>query len=99
MPVKLFSSEFFRWFFAFGCRFGSAEAESWSVLMYSGMSLSRLETLQSTPPFFQLYFFKRLILEENWLKSRIMLGKAFCGNGFIHLNIAEIHEDDIGGQK
>ena len=24
---------------------------------------------------------------------------AFCGNGFIHLNIAEIHEDDIGGQK
>jgi len=28
-----------------------------------------------------------------------MLGKAFCGNGFIHLNIAEIHEGDIGGQK
>src|SRR2546425_8662261 len=28
-----------------------------------------------------------------------MLGKAFCGNGFIHLNIAEIHEEDIGGQK
>ena len=24
---------------------------------------------------------------------------AFCGNGFIHLNIAEIHEEDIGGQK
>ena len=24
---------------------------------------------------------------------------AFCGNGFIHLNIAEIHEDNIGGQK
>src|SRR6267143_6510598 len=64
-----------------------------------GKSLSRLETLQSTPPFLQLYFFKRLILEENWLKSRIMLGKAFCGNGFIHLNIAEIHEGDIGGQK
>ena len=64
-----------------------------------GMSLSRLETLQSTPPFLQLYFFKRLILEENSSKSRIMLGKAFCGNGFIHLNIAEIHEEDIGGQK
>jgi len=28
-----------------------------------------------------------------------MLGIAFCGNGIIHLNIAEIHEDDIGGQK
>ena len=24
---------------------------------------------------------------------------AFCGNGFIHLNIAENHEDNIGGQK
>ena len=24
---------------------------------------------------------------------------AFCGNGFIHLNIAEIHEEDNGGQK
>ena len=31
--------------------------------------------------------------------SCIMLGKAFCGNGFIHLNIAEIYEGDIGGQK
>jgi len=28
-----------------------------------------------------------------------MLGKAFCGNGFIHLNIAEIREEIIGGQK
>ena len=28
-----------------------------------------------------------------------MLRKAFCGNGIIHLNIAEIHEDNIGGQK
>ena len=25
--------------------------------------------------------------------------KAFCGNGFIHLNIAEFHEGIIGGQK
>ena len=24
---------------------------------------------------------------------------AFCGNGFIHLNIAEIHEEDIGARK
>jgi len=28
-----------------------------------------------------------------------MLGKAFCGKGIIHLNIVEIHEEDIGGQK
>jgi len=31
--------------------------------------------------------------------SCIMLGKAFCGNGIIHLNVAEIHEENIGGQK
>ena len=62
-------------------------------------SLSRLETLQSTPPFFQLYFLKRPILHEFCSKSRIMIGKAFCGNGFIHLNIAEFYEGDIGGQK
>jgi len=64
-----------------------------------GKSLSRLENSQSTPPFLQLYFFKRLILEEDWRNSFIIPGKAFCGNGFIHLNIAEIHEEDIGGQK
>jgi hypothetical protein len=28
-----------------------------------------------------------------------MLGKAFSGNGFIHLSIAEIYEENIGGQK
>ena len=28
-----------------------------------------------------------------------MIGKAFCGNGFIHLNIAEFHEEDIGGPE
>jgi len=38
-------------------------------------------------------------LEENCLKSLEMIGKAFCGNGFIHLNIAEIYEGIIGGQK
>jgi len=62
-------------------------------------SLPRLETLQSTPPFLQLYFLRRLILEENCSKSRVSVGKAFCGNGIIHLNIAEIHEEIIGGQK
>ena len=64
-----------------------------------GKSLSRLETLQSTPPFLQLYFLRRLKTGEISPRSRIMLGKAFCGNGFIHLNIAEIYEGDIGGQK
>ena len=28
-----------------------------------------------------------------------MSRRAFCGNRFIHLNIAEIHEEGIGGQK
>ncbi len=32
-----------------------------------GMSLSRLETLQSTPPFLQLNFLLRLILGDEWL--------------------------------
>ena len=65
-----------------------------------GKSLSRLETSRATPPLFlQLYFLRRLILGEIYHNSCIMLGKAFCGNGFIHLNIAEIHEEDIGGQK
>jgi len=41
----------------------------------------------------------RLKMDEIMRNSFIMLGKAFCGNGFIHLNIAEIHEDNIGGQK
>ncbi len=70
------------------------------VRKYWRKCLSRLEIRCTTPPLFlQLYFFMRLILEENCLKSCIMLGKAFCGNGFIHLNLAEIYEEDIGGQK
>ena len=63
------------------------------------MSLLRLETSQSTPPFFQLNFLLRLILGEICSKSFKITGKAFCGNGFIHLNIEEIYEGDIGGQK
>jgi len=38
-------------------------------------------------------------MNEIGCNSLIMLEKAFCGNGIIHLNIAEIHEEDIGGQK
>ena len=63
------------------------------------MSLSRLETSRSTPPFLQLYFLRRLKTSEICHNSFIMLGRALCGNGFIHLNLAEIHEDNIGGQK
>jgi len=66
----------------------------------TGKCLSRLVTRRTTPPLFlQLYFLKRLKMSENCSNSYIMLGKAFCGNGFIHLNIAEIHEEHIGGQK
>ena len=38
-------------------------------------------------------------MNEIGCNSLIMLEKAFCGNGIIHLKIAEIHEDNIGGQK
>ncbi len=38
-------------------------------------------------------------MSETCSDSCIMIGKAFCGNGFIHLNIAEIYEEIIGGQK
>src|SRR2546425_4517072 len=54
----------------FSIRFVPLKRESYRVrrrvvgLKVFGMSLSRLETSQSTPPFFQLYFLRRLILEE-----------------------------------
>src|SRR2546422_7612334 len=63
------------------------------------MSLSRPETLQSTPPFFQLIFLLRLKIREICCNSFNMIGRAFCGNGFIHLNIAEFYEGDIGARK
>src|SRR3989449_436376 len=31
--------------------------------------------------------------------SWLAVDRACCGNGFIHLNIAEIHEEDIGARK
>jgi hypothetical protein len=62
-------------------------------------SLSRLETSELAPPFSQLNFLRRLKINEISANSCIMVGKAFCGNGFIHLNVAEIYEGDIGGQK
>jgi len=50
------------------------------------------------PPFFQLYFLLRLKIRRSAV-NRSKCEIAFCGNGFIHLNIAEIHEGDIGGLK
>ena len=38
-------------------------------------------------------------MDEIMRNSFIMPRKAFCGNGFIHLNIAEIHEEHIGGRE
>ena len=46
-----------------------------------GKSLPRLETLQSTPPFLQLYFLPRLILEENCSKTFKMREKHFTETG------------------
>jgi len=76
MPVKLFSSEFPVWWFVEKSGF------PWSGCYVVGVkvfdkSLSRLETLQSTPPFFQLYFLLRLILMDNCLKSLKMREKHF----------------------
>src|SRR5881275_2539463 len=62
------------------------------------MSLSRLETSQSTPPFPTL--FSQAAQNGRDLPQIVQnAGIAFCGNGFIHLNIAENHEEHIGGQK
>ena len=61
-------------------------------------SLPRLETLQSTPPFPTL--FSTAPQNEGDLPLIVQNARiAFCGNGFIHLNMAENHEEDIGGQK
>src|SRR2546425_7826377 len=76
MPVKLFSSEFFRWFFALDVDW-YAEAELWSVLMYSRMSLSRLETLQSTPLFSNLTFY----CASFWERSA--LNRSKCENSIL----------------
>ena len=38
-------------------------------------------------------------MSEFYRNSCIMLGIAFCGIGFIHLNIAEIYEEIIGARK
>ena len=46
-----------------------------------GKSLPRLETLQSTPPFFQLNFLLRLILGEICSRSFKMREKHFAETG------------------
>ena len=62
------------------------------------MSLSRLETSQSTPPFYNYIFYCPSFWERSAL-TRSKCENSILGNGFIHLNIAEIHEGDIGGLK
>src|SRR5437016_7775014 len=64
-----------------------------------GMCLSRLEFEVLPTPIFTIIFSQAPQNKRDRLEFFIMLGKAFCGNGFIHLNIAEIYEDNIGGQK
>src|SRR5437879_11545593 len=64
---------------------------NWSVSLFHVLKLHNL------PPFFPTLFstaphFER-VLPQIVQNVRI----AFCGNGIIHLNIAEIHEGDIGG--
>ena len=46
-----------------------------------GKSLPRLETSQSTPPFFQLYFLLRLKISEICLKSLKVREKYFAEMG------------------
>jgi hypothetical protein len=41
----------------------------------------------------------RLKMSEIRRNSFILPRRAFCGIGFIHLNVVEIYEGDIGGQK
>ena len=62
MPVKLFRSEFLSWFLACELSWLGQDVVGPKVFV---KSLSRLETLQSTPPFFQLYFLLRLKMSEN----------------------------------
>ena len=89
-------------FFPFGCRqksiLPSLREDTRSVWKYSE-SLFHVLKLYNLPPFLQLYFLLRLKMSEIGWNSCIMIRKAFCGNGIIHLNIAEFHEGNIGGQK
>jgi len=55
VPVKLFSSEFFPWFFALHVELGSARGGDVVGPKVFGKSLPRLETLQSTPLFTTLF--------------------------------------------
>ena len=64
-----------------------------------GRCLSRLETSQSTPPFFTTSFSTAPHFDGELPQIVQNARKALCGNGFIHLNIAEIYEEIIGGQK
>jgi len=55
--------------------------------------------LHNLPPFFPTLFSTAPQNEGNPPQIAQNARIAFCGNGFIHLNIAEIYEEIIGGQK
>jgi len=100
VPAKLFSSRLFLVeFLVFEfVHLKSGEEDGVEGVKVLGKCLSRLMTRWTTPPlFFQLYFLLRRKIGEIGSNSSIMHGKAFCGNGIIHLNIEEFHEEDIGG--
>jgi len=66
---------------------------NWSVSLFHVLKLYNL------PPFFPTLFSTAPQNEGDLPLIAQNVRIAFCGNGFIHLNIAEIYEGDIGGQK
>ena|SRR5712692_1814722 len=73
----------------------------WSMIGVKvlGKCLSRLETSELAPHFFTTLF---SYAPQNRGDLALIVQNtrgAFCGIGFIHLNIAEIHEDSIGARK
>jgi len=67
----------------------------WSIRKYSE-SLFHVLKLHNLPPLFSNFIF---YCASKWQLIAQNVRIAFCGNGFIHLNIPEIYEGDIGGQK
>jgi len=83
VDAKSFFCEFLSYLLLFKGRIPERGRERVDVvgLKVFDKSLSRLETLRSTPPFFQLHFLLRLILMENCLKSFKMREKHFAEMG------------------
>jgi len=70
----------------------------WSIRKYSE-SLFHVLKLYDLPPFFPTLFSTAPQNERDLQLIAQNVRIAFCGNGFILLNIAEIYEEIIGGQK